>query len=274
VKYQGMVSSAANRAQSIIQEYNLRVPMEIDIEAIAALRGAYVREEVLSGCDGRLVKKGKQGIISVKKDIPEVGRRRFTIAHELGHFELHGTDGEWKICVEKDFQLLSQQANPKESEANVFAAELLMPEPMFKPLCQRSTPDLSLIETLAQEFRTSLSATALRYITFCPYRCSIVVSRASRIDWYKSTEGFGYWIERETKLDQDTLAADFFAGRKVPDTMQPVSASSWIQSPRISRLSYLKEQSWAFKNYGYVLTLLWLDDAFEKEEGDEEDEEE
>src|SRR5439155_21592204 len=96
------------KARSIIREYGLRLPIELDVEAIAALRGAYVREEALEGCDGRLVKRGRQGIISVKVSIIEPGRKRFTIAHELGHFELHDAGAELIVCVEKDCQQWAQ----------------------------------------------------------------------------------------------------------------------------------------------------------------------
>lgn len=267
------VSPAVVRARSIIREYRLRVPVEIDIEAIAALRRAYVREEALEGCDGRVIKRGQHGIISVRAGITELGRKRFTIAHELGHFELHDAGAELIICVEKDFQSSIQQSPSRETEANLFAAELLMPESMFKPLCAQASPYLALVVKLAEEFRTSLQASALRYITFCPYRCAIVLSRQNKIDWFKCTEDFGYRLERGTKLDSDCLATDFFAGKHLPSEMQPVLASTWIDSPRLNSLARIQEQSWGFKNYGFALTLLWLDDVFEREEEEDEEDE-
>lgn len=270
------VSPAILRARSIIKQYSIRLPREIDIEAIAALRGAYVREEGLERCDGRLVKKGRVGIISIKAETPEVGRKRFTIAHELGHFELHDAGTELMICSEKDFEQWTQQSNSTETEANMFAVELLMPETIFKPLCVQPTPSLSLIRDMAEEFRTSLTATALRYISFSPYRCAIVISRQDMIEKVKWTEDFGYYLERRTKLDPDCLATDFFAGKQLPVEMQPVLSSSWINAPKLSSGARLKEQSWGFKNYGFVLTLIWLDPAFEQEEeeGEGNDEEE
>ena len=58
-------------------------------------------------------------------------RQRFTIAHELGHFLLHEGD---TVHVDRDFRVKlrnsksSEGTDREEKEANLFAAELLMPE--------------------------------------------------------------------------------------------------------------------------------------------------
>ena len=57
-------------------------------------------------------------------------RRRFTIAHELGHYLLHDFDD---VHVDRQFKVWlrsetsSQGTNDEEKEANLFAAEFLMP---------------------------------------------------------------------------------------------------------------------------------------------------
>lgn len=268
------VSIARLKAKSIISEYGLRLPIEIDVEAIASLRGAFVREEALEGCDGRLVKRGGFGIISIKSGIVELGRKRFTVAHELGHFELHDGGVELIACEESDCNQWSQSRNQRETEANVFAAELLLPESMFKPLSENTVPNLSTIENLAREFRTSLLATALRYISFNSHRCAIVISESNRIAWFKASRDFGYWLERGGKLASDCIATEFFSGKQLPSEMQTVPAHAWIDSQNINSRSRIQEQSWGFRNYGSVLTLLWLDELFEEEEQLIEEEEE
>lgn len=248
-------------ARSLIREYQLRLPIEIDIEGLAALRGAIVRREQLTGCEGRLVKRGKQGIISIKTDIGEVGRERFTIAHELGHFELNHSNSELMICADKDIQLWNNKSKTAEASANLFAAELLMPEAMFKPLCTKDEPSLTLIENLAEEFRTSLQATALRYLGFSSHRVAIVVSRQDRIDWSKASDDFGFSIERGKKLSYDCLASDFFSGGRLPNDMRMVPTDAWIDDRRASSRIRVFEQSKGFKNYGFVLSLLWIEDS-------------
>ena len=215
-------------AQRLIREFQLRLPIEIDVEGLAALRGAIVRREKLTGCEGRLVKRGSHGIISIRDDIAEIGRERFTIAHELGHFELNHSSAELMICSDKDIQIWNRTPKTTEASANMFAAELLMPEMMFRPLCQDEEPSLSMIEDLADEFRTSLQATALRYAGCSRHRVAIIVSRQDRIDWYKVSPDFAFSIERGKKLSRESFASDFFAGGCLPNGMQKVPADAWI----------------------------------------------
>ncbi|BFU96777.1 MAG: hypothetical protein NTNFB02_34990 [Nitrospira sp.] len=258
-------------ARSLIREYQLRSPIEIDVEGLAALRGAIVRRERLVGCEGRLVKRGNHGIISVRADIAEIGRERFTIAHELGHFELNHSSAELMICADNDLQPWNNKSKTIETLANLFAAELLMPEVMFKPFCLKEEPSLALIDNLADEFRTSLQATALRYVGFSPHRVAIVVSREDRIEWFKASDDFGFFIERGKKLDFNSLASAFFSGGQLSTDMRVVPTGAWIDDRRASSRVRILEQSKGFKNYGFVLSLLWIDES-QDDELDEDDE--
>lgn len=78
----------------------------------------------------------------VPEDFPAMrGRYRFTLAHELGHWRLHRhlylrRAGEQSLLANiparPDHVLRSQATDPKEVQANRFAACLLMPREMVK----------------------------------------------------------------------------------------------------------------------------------------------
>ncbi|NLI40307.1 MAG: ImmA/IrrE family metallo-endopeptidase [Caldisericales bacterium] len=68
----------------------------------------------LCEADGVLVRTGRNAYVAINSLKPFT-RRRFSIAHELGHFLMH--DGEPAIS----------SINPLEMEANFFACNLLMP---------------------------------------------------------------------------------------------------------------------------------------------------
>lgn len=55
-------------------------------------------------------------------------RQRFTLAHELGHAVLHA--GQDVMDYRKNFE--GFQSDRKEMEANAFAADLLMPDSLFR----------------------------------------------------------------------------------------------------------------------------------------------
>jgi len=58
-------------------------------------------------------------------------RKRFTIAHEIGHFCLHGNKNGGFIDDKKSMSRTGSYWDKLEYEANKFAAELLMPEDML-----------------------------------------------------------------------------------------------------------------------------------------------
>ena len=59
----------------------------------------------------------------------EVGRRRFGIGHELGHWELHLDLSQGWLCSSHNIH--AYRGSAAEIEANVFAAALLMPLEML-----------------------------------------------------------------------------------------------------------------------------------------------
>ena len=71
--------------------------------------------------------KGIRAIFVDKKDNP--GQKRFTVAHKLGHYFLHFTKEDKKDGTSVSFR---GSKSPRETEANEFARELLMPEDLVR----------------------------------------------------------------------------------------------------------------------------------------------
>lgn len=81
-----------------------------------------------SGASGRLDSR----VITIARESVEIGTRRFTIAHEIGHQELQG-NGSYLRIVRQPGQLHQHANNPEEMEADAFAETLLMPEKAVRP---------------------------------------------------------------------------------------------------------------------------------------------
>lgn len=79
-------------------------------------------------------------------------RRRFTIAHEIGHFLMGHQHQEESPEVEG-------MRDPRETEADQFAAELLLPLKHFKTDYKAGTKDL---QTLSQKYQVSRSAVSVK----------------------------------------------------------------------------------------------------------------
>jgi hypothetical protein len=96
------------------------------------------------------------------------GRRRFTIAHECGHWVLHIAGAEQPVtCRPED---VSEQPDVEkvrqlrrlEAEANAFARELLMPESLVVEHAHATGCNLA---ALAERFDVSVPAIRLRLLT-------------------------------------------------------------------------------------------------------------
>lgn len=98
------------------------------------------------------------------------GRRRFTIAHECGHWLLHVDRSAREVCCrpqdvsEQDVAEGDRvrQLRQREGEANVFARELLMPEPLIIEQAAQTGTNLS---AMAARFDVSVPAIRLRLLT-------------------------------------------------------------------------------------------------------------
>jgi len=108
-------------------------------------------------------------------------RRRFSIAHELGHLEMHRLQSRLALCTGEDIDdWRGRRASAhREQDANEFAAALLLPERFLGPLCTHKAPSLELVAELADTFEVSLTATALRYLHFCNEACAVVFEKRS-----------------------------------------------------------------------------------------------
>lgn len=203
--------------------------------------------------EGRLLRTARLGIINVADTAYASAKWRFVIAHELGHFLRHPEDDSFEACTRGD--LSNYSLGGREAEANDFASELLMPESLFGPCCDRNRPTLRDVAELSERFTTSLTATALRFVQFTPEPCAVVHSTNGVVDWLDWSAGFRPRIKKHTKLDQRTFAGDLFAGTPVIDRPSQVDGDAWSDSPWAVSLDLFEHSKKVSKNS--VLTFLW-----------------
>ncbi len=105
---------------------------------------------------GELRKLRQELVIFLAPNLP-TPRRRFTIAHELGHAFFENTGH--RPCPSEELEMICDK----------FAAEFLMPQQVFK-LHAGQHPNLNRVRELCQMFQTSLSATLNRVSDIYNYR--------------------------------------------------------------------------------------------------------
>jgi Zn-dependent peptidase ImmA (M78 family) len=107
------------------------VQSPIPVDSIAEdLLGLRVAERDGLACSGMLVPWRREILLNAAEAKESAGRRRFTVAHEIGHWICHCLEGSEvsEIHCRSSDVATDAPPNPREREANVFAAELLMPE--------------------------------------------------------------------------------------------------------------------------------------------------
>ena len=166
----GRKRTILKQTQTLLQE-NQVTAQPVPVERIAKSLDAQLR---FSPLDDEL-----SGMIYVKEGTPIIGvnalhhpnRQRFTIAHECGHLVLHRAQISQEIHVDKAFPMLMRDAvstagvNAIEIEANLFAAELLMPVFLLAKALGNEPLDIDnegAVSALARSFRVSPSAMRFR----------------------------------------------------------------------------------------------------------------
>jgi Zn-dependent peptidase ImmA (M78 family) len=159
-----------DRARQLLERFQIS-GSPTPLESIAKKAGAQVR---FSPLDAEL-----SGMIFIKDNVPIIGvnslhhpnRQRFTMAHELGHLELHRDMLLSQVHVDKDFPGLMRDSvsatgmELKEIQANQFAAELLMPKALLDQALGSRKFDIDderPLEDLAKKFRVSKQALMYR----------------------------------------------------------------------------------------------------------------
>lgn len=252
------LTDARIAATRLLKEFYISSPDEIRLEDIAMVYGIHVREGGLTGADARLVHNGKRGIIRVSDNIREIGRKRFAMAHELGHWKLHQGASQLCECSEKD--MFGYTGSPMEVEANTFASELLMPSMMFRPACRKGDPSIELLGSLSDEFNTSLTSTAVRYVEEARESCIVVFSEQGRVKWWKGKDDYdaATWIDSKQQIHCDSAAWECLKDGVARTRMQKVPKTSWFQNLREYRQFDVYEQAMQLGYYPIIVSLLWI----------------
>lgn len=159
------------KVKSLLQKSKITAA-PVDVERIATDLGIVVKrtptEEDISGF--LLRNPDGQAIIGVNT-LHHPNRQRFTIAHEIGHFELHEFD---EVHVDRSVVKLRSSASSRgedeeEIQANGFAAELLIPQDFLsKDLAIFTLTDLQDdrgMQQLAKRYKVSVQAMTNRLIS-------------------------------------------------------------------------------------------------------------
>jgi Zn-dependent peptidase ImmA (M78 family) len=245
------------RAMKLWARFGFAEPTDLVLEDLAFALGVVVIEGRLDSAEARLIRNRDKGLIRVREDISEAGRKRFAIGHEMGHWELHAGVSQVFSCTSEDM-LAGYKGSAHEIEANLFAAELLMPQSLFRRRAGANDPSVPVLRDLATYFQTSLTATALRFVETADEKYAMVVVEDGRVRWWRASEAFGgFWLDPKTVVQPDTVVGSVLNGEPLPTRAEKVDGEAWLGSKAASIAESLFEVAVPLTSYGQIISMLW-----------------
>ena len=185
---------AVAAARRLLRRVGVRTPEAIDPVVTAAHLGVEIVVGKLDGATARLYCSGARARIRVSDRVTAPGHRRFSVAHELGHYVLGHSPGDEDL----------------EREADAFAIELLMPELLVRRYCDGAEVTPHRAQLIAHTFTASLVASAFRLVELSTEPCAAVYSIANLARWVKRSSRCHPAFARQGEIEhsQATCAPD------------------------------------------------------------------
>ena len=164
---------------------------------------------------------------------PSPNRLRFSIGHELGHFHI---DEHREALVRGETHSSEpgfRSKNPKELQADEFAAALLIPAHLMEqPINKRGFMSLDEVLGISERCATSLYATTIRYVRMASEACLVVLAQHGVIKSSFSSDEARY--TRFGKIEISSLPASSpghrlakqFGSKEISEQKHPVT--SWF----------------------------------------------
>jgi len=149
-------------AEKILSESGA-LTLPVPVEIVATNSQIRISRAPSSEFSGMLIRKDGYALIGINSGESSV-RQRFTVAHELGHFFLH--EEKDAFIDYRDKKGASSQT-PRERQANMFAAAILMPRKMIEADAKQLGKDgftEEELDKLAKKYDVSTDAMRYRLI--------------------------------------------------------------------------------------------------------------
>lgn len=253
-------NKGSKAAAKVREESGFNNFQEVTLFDFAFGIGATVKEGHIDGSEGRIVFEGDEAMITIKDSITIPGKKNFVLAHELGHYIMHKNIVP-SFCDNDNTLNEWYQKGVHEQEANDFAVELLMPYEQFKHNCKGKKLNFSLIKELSDFYKTSLTATLLRYKDIGEFPIAVIYVENGKVEWKQFSDDFVLkWLPKGSDVRPGTVAYDI-AINKQPTETEPelVNALDWFPEDQ----NIEDYQNWQFHEFcipvskNGIVSFLW-----------------
>jgi len=228
----------------------------VPVESYAQELNALIRPDSDLGPDEpgySFPSNGKHFVCPNPQDKEE--RQRFTICHELAHIAMalpsqHDQLPWWSYAKRPLAEIF----------CDIFAAELLLPHHLFKPLAEKAPIGLSAIDDLAVRFCASNTAAGSRFAALISTPCAFVISEKGKVRYASRSTSLreaNAWIAPRIELPVGSLSARVRAGA-VASAGEEIDADVWFSD--WERGGVVIEEARHLAKWDQTVTLLWFED--------------
>lgn len=259
----------ANRAIQLLDEIGLDEITDFPMKLLVSGLNGTLIEEPLSNSDGKIIRGKNKTLIKVNSNIPFEYKKRFTIAHEIGHLllhkniEVHDENSNTLNWFDTETKL---KKGIQELEANDFAAELLMPEKLFKKEVEGQFFSPELVKSLSNRFKTSLTSVIYRIIRLNTHSIFAAFTSNGKVKYWKKSDGLKTWVKDINKLSppDDSVAKEYIDGDydfiySGSDKKQEISRSTWFKLNEYDEDTLFYEYCIPTKQYKTITSVVWED---------------
>jgi Zn-dependent peptidase ImmA (M78 family) len=243
--------------ERILQDFGVERPEEIDLEAIAWELGARVKYRELKSCEARIVGRGDRAIITVDENaIPR--RKRFSIAHELGHWHHHR--GRCLICRSDEIGDSRRSVTDPERVADDYASDMILPRFMLDPIVRgMAKPTLKAVREVAEVFDVSLTATLLKIVEADHFPIIVICHSTKGRRWFRRAPSVPQRWFPQQELDHETFAfTALFGGNSNNQGSRRIPAEAWFDRSEAHHFDVFEETFQVAKDQ--ICTVLLLND--------------
>jgi Zn-dependent peptidase ImmA (M78 family) len=255
------MSNPIAAVKKIYDECGITDPFQLPIEVIISSKNILIKEEEIEGADGRILMKANSGVITLNSSIHFLPKKRFILAHELGHFELHRL---LKKGFYDNHETLIHSFQPEEVEANEFAAEFLMPTELFHCECTEKIFNHKVIEHLTNKFQVSKTAAILKFVKEGNgnHPIFVVCCQDNKMKWFKKSHDWKYYslFEKGLPPPSGTVASEVFKrgiGYFGDEKTQPIWKADWFEVSKYEREKEFYEYCLFVPSLNYMISVIW-----------------
>lgn len=239
-------------AQALLTSLNAKPP--IDVEAVAQALHLNIRHVNSRAYDGAMFpfRKRAGGIVTVSGNADR-GRRRFTLAHEIGHYVLPSKTSA-AACSIRSAGTWGHKNTRGERDADAFAVELLLPSHEVRSLVSGQGLPTSTVQQIREVFDVSLTAAAYRAVEFVEHECAVVVTIDGVVKHYHPSRTWRHRIRTNCAVGKYTAAGHLFDGRRDREHCDTVYLSEWVRNA--DRAAKVWEEALYQMTYSTIISLL------------------